>query len=510
MTVRPSSKSVALAVLTLANSVNFWQRNLLYELYSANYIPRECAERCEGALFVPLCEECEGKCALCQECRAAHDAATYSLRDAACISDRQYGILAGFSFTTVFAASGAMAGTVADRFADVRWLHAGAVLTWSLATLLETISPSFEVLVASRVLVGIAQGFNAPCSYAVIAHHYAPAERATANGVYSAGTYVGSALSSLSLVAAMMLGWRGATALAVAAGFIGAALLRAVERPPRVVPPPCDCRGTNLVAAWHRVASNPRRLGAVYFASSVRATATVSLWTYLPLYYARAFPSFKVAFAILYAVGLFACGSFSSTAGGILADALARRGRRDARAHLPALGSLASALAIAAALYAPSFQASIAGLFAYILLAECWLGPCVALLASNGVPTHAVGTHVALLLAGNQLVACVGPYLISSLDDGTSAGLRHHVLLVVAAFSLAAALGFAFVGATSGGGDFHHDTIPDKHAPLLRSDAPTLSSHPPRHPAHGGGGCSTATGEGGATPSSPSFHAPIV
>ena len=96
-------------------------------------IPPQCLKESENAAFVPVCDACdEDGCEECQTCRAGADAAFYSIRDAACVSDRQYGLLASVAFTTCFALSGLAAGHLADRL-DAKRLHAGAALTWALA-----------------------------------------------------------------------------------------------------------------------------------------------------------------------------------------------------------------------------------------------------------------------------------------------------------------------------------------------------------------------------------------
>lgn len=487
-------KLATLGALTLANCSNFWQRNLLYSLASA--WPHECLEACEGALFVPLCLSCDSgdeSCENCQRCRAAHNADFYSLRDASCISDRQYGVLASVLFTIMFTASGVLAGSIADSLSQARWLHAFAILTWSLASFGKVIAPAFNVLVATRFVLGIAQGFNAPCSYPIIVSLFTPGERATANGIYSVGTYLGSALSSLSLVAAMLVGWRMATTVAVVVGIFAAAIVYlVVERPRRDI----GCGGADgrshdvlngasilqprqrssemvralrvpantgmllagavsshrdgspdvsLRAAWRRVSTNGR-LTLLYATTSLRMTTTVSLWTYLPTYYARAFPRNVVSFSVVYALGMLVCGSLSSAAGGAIADVLVRRTTHSAaRGYVPAAGTLVSVLPVAAALYAPSFAKSVGPLLASILLAECWLGPCMSLLA-NDVPNAAMGTHVALLLVSNQLIACVGPWALSIDDDGSASTLRADILRIVALFSVVSAAGFALLG----------------------------------------------------------------
>lgn len=59
-----------------------------------------------------------------------------------------------------------------------------------------------------RVVMGIGQAFNAPCAYPIIASLFSEETRSTANGIYAVGTYVGSALSSLSIGIAIAFGWR--------------------------------------------------------------------------------------------------------------------------------------------------------------------------------------------------------------------------------------------------------------------------------------------------------------
>jgi len=299
-----AKRRITLAVLTLVNSTNFWQRNLLYAL--ASVWPPNCLSTCEGATFVPICSSCgdanlgsdaEATCRACQECRLEEEAEFYSLRDAACMSDAEYGLLASVAFTIMFAASGLVAGHLTDRF-DARKLHAGAVLAWSLSSFVKVISPNFTLLVCMRLIMGIAQGFNAPCSYPVIAYHFSPRERATANGMYSMGTYFGSALSTLSLVFAMWVGWRMTTTAAVISGVFAAALLYlTVDRPPRNYGS-SDSSETMLTAIGSAVRYVRRntRLMVLYASTSLRMTATVSLWTYLPSYYARAFPRQEIAF----------------------------------------------------------------------------------------------------------------------------------------------------------------------------------------------------------------------
>lgn len=58
----------------------------------------------------------------------------------------------------------------------------------------------------SRVVLGIGEAFNAPACYALITLYFPHSRRATANGIYSTGTYLGSALSSLCIALAVLFG----------------------------------------------------------------------------------------------------------------------------------------------------------------------------------------------------------------------------------------------------------------------------------------------------------------
>lgn len=58
----------------------------------------------------------------------------------------------------------------------------------------------------ARIFLGIGEAFNAPACYALITLYFPNSRKATANGIYSTGTYLGSALSSLCISIATILG----------------------------------------------------------------------------------------------------------------------------------------------------------------------------------------------------------------------------------------------------------------------------------------------------------------
>ncbi|CAM9938549.1 unnamed protein product, partial [Choristocarpus tenellus] len=169
---------------------------------------------------------------LCIECRIEYNSQFYNLKDGACINNVEYGYLAGISFTMMFAFVGLFAGRVSDIM-DRRFLHTGAVLLWSLAVAAHATCTSFNCLLVSRLLVGVGEAFNAPACYTLISAYFRNSQRATANGIYSTGTYLGSAMSSLCLCLAGIVGWRDTAFLSGCFGvFMAVVLFYTVDQDP--------------------------------------------------------------------------------------------------------------------------------------------------------------------------------------------------------------------------------------------------------------------------------------
>ncbi|CAN0238760.1 unnamed protein product, partial [Hapterophycus canaliculatus] len=87
-----------------------------------------------------------------------------------------------------------------------RLLHTGAILVWSIAAAAHGVCEDYSCLMIAQIVLGIGEAFNAPACYALITLYFPHSRRATANGIYSTGTYLGSALSSLCLATAALLG----------------------------------------------------------------------------------------------------------------------------------------------------------------------------------------------------------------------------------------------------------------------------------------------------------------
>ncbi|MBR0799131.1 MFS transporter [Bradyrhizobium jicamae] len=147
------------------------------------------------------------------------------------------------SFAAVFAFTFAIVqpaiGAAADLFGKARLMTICLVLL-GIANILGALSTSFPVLFATRILAGIGSGGVFPVALSLTSDLVGPDKRQLAIGRTLAGSMTGNLLgATASGLIGDLLGWRGVlavlgglviiVALAVAAGFRGAAL----SRPPR-------------------------------------------------------------------------------------------------------------------------------------------------------------------------------------------------------------------------------------------------------------------------------------
>jgi MFS family permease len=116
------------------------------------------------------------------------------------ISDVQVSLLAGLSFTLVYAFSGLALGLLADKVARTRLLAAG-IAVWSAGTLMGGLAPSFAWLFASRIVVGFGEAALPPCAISLLCDSFVPASRGRAISVYLLGGAMATGLAGL------LVGW---------------------------------------------------------------------------------------------------------------------------------------------------------------------------------------------------------------------------------------------------------------------------------------------------------------
>ncbi|HTV80313.1 MAG TPA: MFS transporter [Steroidobacteraceae bacterium] len=143
------------------------------------------------------------------------------------INNTQVGLLAGgLSFTWAVAALGI--GLLSDRMGSRKGLLIAATVMFSLCSFMTGIAASFLMLLAARLLMGVAEGGVMPLSQALIATDVTPRHRGLAMGVAQGlgSSLLGSFVAPVALVAfTAAFGWRHAFFLAGAPGLLTALLI---------------------------------------------------------------------------------------------------------------------------------------------------------------------------------------------------------------------------------------------------------------------------------------------
>ncbi|MEA3009549.1 MAG: hypothetical protein QOJ91_1241 [Sphingomonadales bacterium] len=110
------------------------------------------------------------------------------------VDDAQIGFLYGTAFAVFYALFGIPLGRLADSWYRGRLIAVGLGL-WSAMTVLSGFSSSFGMLAGARIGVGIGEASASPAAYSMISDSFPKEKRATALSIYSAGLYIGGALS---------------------------------------------------------------------------------------------------------------------------------------------------------------------------------------------------------------------------------------------------------------------------------------------------------------------------
>lgn len=227
-----------------------------------------------------------------------------------------------FFFSYMLAAP--LCGWLADRMS--RWLLVGAgVLLWSIATGTTGWAPTFAILFASRLLVGIGEAGYGPAAPTIISDLYPVSRRGSVLAWFYVAIPVGSALGYVIGGAVdKHMGWRWAFYVAAIPGLaLGVASLL-MKEPPRGAADAGRNVGPPRLADYLRLAKIPSYLlNTLAMAAMTFAIGGISFWMPAYLSSARGVPldrSNTIFGGIVVVAGLAA-----TLAGGWLGDRLRNR-----------------------------------------------------------------------------------------------------------------------------------------------------------------------------------------
>lgn len=192
-----------------------------------------------------------------------------SVQEALHFDDAAYGYL-GSAFAVAYLVGAPIAGRLINLLGARRGLL-GAVLLWSAVAAIHAVAPFFGVLLAMRVLLGLAEAPSFPAAAQTIQRVLPAAERARGFGVLFTGSSIGAAVAPpLATWLAARYGFRAAFLGTAAAGLLWVPLWLAVAftasarraldwEGPR--PEAADWRGSSLIPT--ALATHPAVLRSV-------------------------------------------------------------------------------------------------------------------------------------------------------------------------------------------------------------------------------------------------------
>jgi predicted MFS family arabinose efflux permease len=324
------------------------------------------------------------------------------------------------AFVVVYMLASPVFGSLAER-GRRPWIIAVGVALWSLATASAALAQSFGTFLLARALVGVGEAAYATIAPTVIADHYPPERRNRVLTFFYVATPVGAALGfALGGFIGDHWGWRAAFLACGLPGLLVAAVALLLGDPPRgrfddappAAPPPWS-------EALATLAQNQRYVVTVLGYVAV-TFAVGGLGDWFPTLLQRE-RGFDVAVAAnVTGVATVVGGLVGTIAGGLLAEALVRRGVREAYLWTSAL-SLGPAFVLAT--WAIYFATTPLAVGVGITLAQVFLwmfnGPVNTLLVNSTAPGMRARAFALSIFAIHAFGDVVSPPLVGVVSDAT-------------------------------------------------------------------------------------------
>ncbi len=337
------------------------------------------------------------------------------------LSDRQSGLL-GSVFMLVHLAASPFAGYLGDR-RDRRYLVAGGVLLWSLATIGSGLSGSYGSLLVMRALVGIGEAGYATVAPAMIADLFSEDRRGRMLAFFYVAIPVGTALGYLvGGTVAEHYGWRWAFFVAGAPGLLAGVVSLTLPDPRRGASEAGGTESTGpLVATQSAMAGLRRVLRSPVWRYDTLGTAMVTftlggLAFWMPTFLMRRHGTTGEHMGLMLGAVLLVAGLLSTPLGGLLGDRVTHR-RPAGHLEVSAICLAVSVPLIALLPFAPSLALTLAISFAALFVLGLTIGPINVVLVSC-VPPTLRSTAVALnLIVVHLLGDALSPWLIGWVSD---------------------------------------------------------------------------------------------
>lgn len=341
------------------------------------------------------------------------------------LSDKQLGLLSGFSFAVFYVVCGIPIARWADRYNRVNIVSL-SIAVWSGMTALSGLTGNFLQLLAARIGVGVGEAGASPPSHSIISDYFPHEERGRALSVYSIGIYIGILVGFLlGGWVNQFFGWRVAFLVVGLPGILMAVVVKLTLRePPRGQMDDgdhTDVPETRLVVDLKRLwALRSFRYAA--FGAGFNAFVGYGSLNFMPSFAIRIYdvPVGLVGTWLALIAGL--AGGSGAYAGGYLSDHL---GKRDHRwpYWVAGISTFAAGLLLLPMMLSGD-QYVMWGI--YILVALCgamFLGPTIATAHALVGPRYRALSSAVLFFVLNIIGLGLGPLTVGAISDALAPSL---------------------------------------------------------------------------------------
>lgn len=364
---------------------------------------------------------------------------TEPLRVAMHLSDTQLGLLQGTGFAILYCGFAVPLGAVADATNRRNLIMVGLTL-WSLATVTAAFATSFEMLFATRILVGMGEACLVPAGMSLLAAYFAPANLARGTAIFGLGANFGygfaflgggALLTALTATGGIALPggahlepWQG---IFMAAGLTAAPvliLLLWLREPSRAQH---GGQGVNAHIASLRnglsyIATNLRSYAPFLLIGSMTAVTGYAVTSWSSSLFVRMHGLTPAdAGKLIGLIGIFA-GPLGTISGGIVLDRLRARDIAGAPLVVMGIGSIFALLFAGSAAFAPNLTLA-SGLFCLFVFESTFVLPALYVGMQMLTPDRFRGIAASFNMMVYTLAGLgLGPAAVGAISDRLDMG----------------------------------------------------------------------------------------
>lgn len=359
------------------------------------------------------------------------------------LSDSQLGLMGGLAFALFYTGLGVPIAALADRWSRT-WIMTGALTLWSGFTALCGFATGFWQLFLCRMGVGVGEAGGVAPAYSLISDYFPKEQRARALAAYSFGIPIGSALGILfGGLIAHAIDWRAAFIVVGLAGVALAPLFRFVVRePPREAAPAAAAQASASGAVRALLAKPSFWLISLGAAASSVCGYGVAFW--LPSFFERSLGMGLVDRSLFLGSMTLVGGVIGVWAGGVLGDRLGRA-RPAAYLLVPAVAFLLALPCFVLAVQAKELWLAFILFLIPTGLNLVWLGPVITAVQHLVAPAQRSTASACFLFVNNLIGLGLGTWYFGAVSDALTPryggeALRYAIYSGLAFYVVSAAL----------------------------------------------------------------------